>query len=72
MYASNALSDDIDAWGSAIASTTAGDGPTLVGVMTEPMQYVMVYLREVGRDGSCSRDNPYRGGIAEIRVSPAP
>ena len=40
--------------------------------MAEPMQYVMVYLREVGRDGSCSRDNPYRGGIAEIRVSPAP
>ena len=72
MYASNALSDDIDAWGSAIASATAGDGPTLVGVMAEPMQYVMVYLREVGRDGSCSRDNPYRGGIAEIRVSPAP
>ena len=72
MYASNTLSDDLDAWGPAVASAAGDSGSTLTGVMTSPMQYVLVFLREVDRDGTCSRDNPFRGGISEIRVSPAP
>lgn len=72
LYASNTISDNISDWGSSIGSADSSGGTTLTGVTSTPMQYALVYLREVGRDGGCSRDNPYRGNIAEIRVSPAP
>jgi hypothetical protein len=72
MYASNTLSDDVSGWGEPIASASSDDGPTLIGVTSAPMQYVMIYLREVDRDGGCSDANPYRGNVSEIRVSPAP
>ena len=72
MYASNSLSDRVSDWGAPLASGSGKDGESLTGVMTAPMQYVLVYLREVGKDPTCSRDNPYRGGVSEIRVSPAP
>jgi serine/threonine-protein kinase len=72
MYASNTLSDSVSAWGEPIASASSDDGPTLIGVTSNPVQYVMIYLREVDRDPGCSDANPYRGNVSEIRVSPAP
>jgi len=72
LYASNAVSDDIDGWGAAIASADSSSGSLLSGATSAPAQYALVFLREVGRDGGCSNDNPYRGNVAEISVSPAP
>lgn len=72
MYASNTLSDSVSAWGEPIAQGSSDDGPTLIGITTSPVQYVMIYLREVDRDSGCSDANPYRGNVSEIRVSPAP
>jgi serine/threonine-protein kinase len=72
MYASNTLSDSVSGWGDPIASGSSDDGPTLIGVTSNPMQYVMIYLREVDRDPGCSDANPYRGNVSEISVSPAP
>jgi len=72
VYASNVLSDNVSDWGGSIGSSDASNGPTLTGVMSTPAQYALIYLREVGRDGGCSKDNPFRGNITEIRVSPAP
>jgi hypothetical protein len=72
IYASNTLSDNVSDWGGSIGSSDASNGPTLTGVMSSPAQYALIYLREVGRDGGCSKDNPFRGNIAEISVSPAP
>ncbi|MEY4361006.1 MAG: hypothetical protein RL391_312 [Actinomycetota bacterium] len=72
LYTSNTLSESLSDWGSSIGSAESSGGSTLTGVMSSPAQYALVYLREVGRDGGCSKDNPYRGNIAEIRVSPAP
>lgn len=72
MYASNTLSDSVSTWGEPIAQGSSDDGPTLIGITSEPVQYVMIYLREVDRDPGCSDANPYRGNVSEIRVSPAP
>lgn len=72
MYASNTLSDSVSAWGEPIAQGSSDDGPTLIGITTSPVQYVMIYLREVDRDPGCSDANPYRGNVSEIRISPAP
>lgn len=72
MYASNTLSDSVSAWGEPIARGSSEDGPTLIGVTASPVQYVMIFLRQVDRDPGCSDANPYRGNVAEIRVSPAP
>ena len=72
LYGSNVVGNDVVSWGEPIARGSSDDGPTLIGVTSSPVQYVMVYLREVSRDPGCSDANPYRGNIAEIRVSPAP
>lgn len=72
MFAANQVSDDVSSWGSAIASSGGEEAGTFTGVTSTPSQYVMIYLREVGRDSYCSDNNPYRGSISEIRVTPAP
>lgn len=72
LYGSNVVGDDVSSWGEPIARGSSDDGPTLIGVTSSPIQYVMIYLREVGRDSGCSDANPYRGNVSEIRVSPAP
>lgn len=72
MYGSNVAGDSLSSWGEPIVRGSSDNGPTLVGITSTPVQYVMIYLREVDRDPGCSSANPYRGSVSEIRVSPAP
>ncbi len=72
MYGSNVVGTSVSSWGEPIARGSSDDGTTLVGVTSSPVQYLMIYLREAARDPGCSDANPYRSGIAEIAVSPAP
>ena len=72
MYASNVVGTNVSSWGEPIARGSSNEGATLTGITSNPVQYVMIYLREASRDTGCSDANPYRSGIAEIGVSPAP
>ena len=35
-----------------------------------PANYVLVWLKELGRDEACSESNPYRGRLGEISFGP--
>jgi serine/threonine-protein kinase len=60
----------IDAWGPPLGSTAfANDPETVVSpVPPAPTRHVLVLLKELGQDASCSDANPYRGRLGEIAV----
>jgi hypothetical protein len=65
-----AIPTGLDGWGSAL-------GPTVYDVETgtiasptpgTPARHMLVLLRELGNDGTCSDANPYRGRLGEITL----
>jgi eukaryotic-like serine/threonine-protein kinase len=60
----------IDAWGPPLGSTAfANDPETVVSpVPPAPARHMLVLLKELGQDGTCSDANPYRGRLGEIAV----
>jgi serine/threonine-protein kinase len=71
-FASDAevIPTSLDAWGAPLGSTAfANDPETVVSpVPTAPARHVLILLKELGRDGTCSDANPYRGRLGEIAV----
>ncbi|HUV19065.1 MAG TPA: protein kinase [Ilumatobacteraceae bacterium] len=65
-----AIPTSLDAWGAPLASTTfANDPETLTSpVPAAPARHILILLKELGRDGTCSDANPYRGRLGEIAV----
>jgi serine/threonine-protein kinase len=65
-----AIPASLDAWGAPLASTAfANDPETVVSpVPTAPTRHILILLKELGRDGTCSDANPYRGRLGEIAV----
>jgi serine/threonine protein kinase len=65
-----AIPTSLDAWGSPLASTAFADDPETVTspVPAAPARHILILLKELGRDGSCSDANPYRGRLGEIAV----
>jgi serine/threonine-protein kinase len=59
-----------DAWGAPLGSTEFANEPETVvsPVPTTPSRHILILLKELGQDGSCSEDNPYRGRLGEIAV----
>jgi eukaryotic-like serine/threonine-protein kinase len=59
-----------EAWGPPLDSTAFADDPqTLVSpVPPTPARHVLILLKELGQDGTCSDANPYRGRLGEIAV----
>lgn len=57
-------------WGPALGPTEfASQTETLVSpVPTAPARHMLILLKELGDDGTCSDSNPYRGGLGEIRL----
>jgi eukaryotic-like serine/threonine-protein kinase len=57
-------------WGAPLGSTAFADDPeTLVSpVPPAPARHVLILLKELGQDGTCSDANPYRGRLGEIAV----
>lgn len=72
VYTSNVAGTDLDSWGSPIWEGSAESGPTITATFTTPSQFVLVYLTQIGQSGFCSKNNPYRGYISEIRILPSP
>jgi len=72
IYASTEAGGTLAQWGQAIASGSSDQAGTLSGVTSGPASYVLVFLREAGRNQFCSNERPFRGTISEIRISSAP
>jgi serine/threonine-protein kinase len=61
---------DLDGW-AKVGPTRFADDPGAVEVTLEqPAQYVLVWLKELGRDEACTSANPYRGRLGEISFRP--
>jgi serine/threonine-protein kinase len=58
----------LDEWGPELGSTRFDDEPGTITspVPDAPARHVLVLLRELGSDGTCSDANPYRGRLGEI------
>jgi hypothetical protein len=72
IYAATESQTTISQWGSPIWDGSSDSSSTITTTFTTPAQYALIYFTEVGRSGMCSSNNPYRGSISEVRVSPAP
>jgi hypothetical protein len=58
----------IDTWGPELGATQFADEPgTVVSpVPSSPARHVLVLLKEIGPDPTCTEANPYRGRLGEI------
>ena len=60
-----------DAWGAPLTSTAFANEPETVvsPVPPAPAKHMLILLKELGQDSSCSDTNPYRGRLGEIAVA---
>lgn len=67
----DAIPTSLDAWGAPLASTSFANDPETVAspVPPAPARHILILLKELGRDGTCSDANPYRGRLGEIAVA---
>jgi len=67
----DAIPTSLDAWGAPLASTAFANDPETVTspVPAAPARHILILLKELGRDGTCSDANPYRGRLGEIAVA---
>jgi hypothetical protein len=61
---------DLDGWTPTGATAFAEQPGSLDLTIAQPAQYVLVWLKELGRDGACSESNPFRGRLGEISFGP--
>ena len=60
----------LDGW-SQVGDTRFDDTPGTIEVeITEPANYLLVWLKELGPDEVCTSANPYRGRLGEISFGP--
>jgi hypothetical protein len=61
---------ELDGW-RQVGDTQFADQPGTVEVrVDDPATYVLVWLKELGRDEVCTERNPYRGRLGEISFVP--
>lgn len=61
---------ELDGW-SKVGDTRFDDAPGTIEVeITEPANYLLVWLKELGPDEVCTSANPYRGRLGEISFGP--
>ena len=65
-----AIPTSLDAWGAPLGATTFANDPETVTspVPAVPARHILILLKELGPDGTCSDANPYRGRLGEIAV----
>ena len=69
---SEAIPPSLDDWGAALGPTAfASETQTVVSpAPTTPARHMLILLKELGTDGTCSEANPYRGRLGEVTLSP--
>jgi hypothetical protein len=61
---------EIDAW-QHVGETSFADQPGSVEVhVDEAATFVLVWLKELGRDEACTEHNPFRGRLGEVSFTP--
>jgi hypothetical protein len=72
LYQAAELPSTLEGWGPPVdkAFSTSARETTLTFSGTDT-RYLLVFLRELGRDPGCSEANPFRGGISELTVRSA-
>jgi hypothetical protein len=61
---------EIDAW-QQVGETSFADQPGSVEVhVDEAATFVLVWLKELGRDEACTEHNPFRGRLGEVSFTP--
>ena len=60
----------IESWGAPLGSTKFANDPESVTspVPSTPARHVLILLKELGEDGSCTDANPYRGRLGDIAI----
>jgi serine/threonine-protein kinase len=58
-------------WGNAIESFAGTESGTVRANLPTGSRHVLVSFQELGRNTSCSSQNPYRGVLGEVTFSPA-
>lgn len=71
IYAADSPFAAFESWGSPIAQAAQQRSTTATVTLDRPERYLLLMLREVGRDNDCSSQNPFRGGFNEITFGPA-
>jgi serine/threonine-protein kinase len=68
---SEVIPSSVDAWGPPLGATAFADEPETVvsPVPATPARHILILLKELGRDGTCSDANPHRGRLGEIAVA---
>jgi len=73
-FASDAetIPSSLDGWGAALGPTAFASGTETVVAPAPPVpaRHVLILLKELGTDGTCSDANPYRGRLGEVSLSP--
>jgi serine/threonine protein kinase len=67
-----AIPSSVEEWGAPLGATEFADEPATVvsPVPSAPARHVLILLKELGRDSSCSDANPYRGRLGEVAIAP--
>lgn len=71
IYAADSPFASFDAWGEPVAKAAQQKTTSATVDLDRSEQYLLLMLREVGRDNDCSSQNPFRGGFNEITFGPA-
>ena len=69
---SDTLPSKIESWGPALARSESDDPGEATFTISQPSQYVLVYLRLAARSPQCSTKNPFQGvvnGISFVSAS---
>jgi hypothetical protein len=65
-----AIPPTIADWGPALGPTDFADdtGTVVSPIPAAPARHMLILLKELGTDGSCTDANPYRGRLGEIAI----
>lgn len=62
----------LDAWGLRVADNFGRDPGTAKFDVRTPGRWVLLWLREAGRHGTCSNNNPFKSELSSVSFSSAP
>jgi serine/threonine-protein kinase len=63
---SDTLPSKIESWGPALARSESDDPGEATFTISQPSQFILVYLRSAARSPQCSTKNPFQGVVNDI------
>lgn len=69
LYTSDALHPTLEAWGPYTSSDFGNDPRQVSWQVTEPAQYLLIWMTQLGRNPACSSENPFQGSLSQVQVA---